>query len=126
MRCVVLHPHIHPVGGDDRVAPCAGNVVVHHSHNGLGTFDGGEGGIHGGTERDVAVPIHRRDLNHSHVAGEYLLSIKCLSLTKEDGNIVGPASLHIFAHIGTHEERLGEEHAVETFLSVGALPSVWR
>ena len=75
----------------------------------------------GGAERDVAVPIHRRDLNHSHVAWEYLLSIKCLSLTKEDGNIVGPASLHIFAHIGTHEERLGEEHAVETFLSVGGV-----
>ena len=119
-RGVVFHEEVDHAGGNHGVAPGAGNVLIDHGDDRFGAFDGGEGGIDRSTQRHIAVLVHGRDLDHSHVAGQHAAAIELLRLAQEDRNVVGPAGLHVLADVAAHEEGLVEEGALEALFRVGS------
>ena len=101
------------------IAEGARNVLVDYCNDKLGTLHCGQSGIDRRTERHIAELVGRANLNHRHVAFDVTLAVKFRSLAEEHGDIVGQAFLDAFAHIGTHEEGIVLENALEFRVDVG-------
>lgn len=117
-RSVVLDELVNHGHRDDGVSPCSRNISVHYCDDGLRTLDGGKSGIHRSAERNVAVLVHRRYLNHGDVARKDTAAVELLCLAQKDWNVVGPTCLHVFADIAAYKESLMEESALKTLFGV--------
>ena len=117
---VALHEGVDHRQGDDGVTPCAGYVLVDHCDDVLCAFDGGQGGVHGGTHGYVTVLVGEGYLDHGHVAGQYAAAVESLGLAQEDGDVVGIAGLYALAHIAAYEECLMEEDSLILGVGVGS------
>ena len=53
-----------------QVAIGIGNVRVHHCDGAAGRFHGGDGAVHRGAQRNVAVFVRQGNLHHGHVAAK--------------------------------------------------------
>ena len=119
-RGVVLHEKVDLRGMDHGVAERTGHVLVHHGDHMLGGLHGGERRIDRRAERDVAVFVGRRHLDHRHVARHGSAAVETLRFAQEDGNVVRIAALRNFADIAAHEERVELEDPFEFGCGIGS------
>ena len=77
-------------------------MLVDHCDDVLCAFDGGQGGVHGGTHGYVTVLVGEGYLDHGHVAGQYAAAVESLGLAQEDGDVVGIAGLYALEVVDPH------------------------
>ena len=95
---------------------------IHHRHLHARHFEGGEGAIDRGAQRDHSLVVRQRHLHHGHVAGQGTRTIHPLRLVEVRGQVIRVAGVPVGPHIRTHEEALVEEHARVLGAAVGGIP----
>ena len=121
-RGIVLYEEVDFRRVDHCVAERTGNVLVHHCDHRTSRFHGCQGRIDRGAERNVAVFVGRRYLDHRYVARYRAAAIELLGFAQKDGNVVRIAALRHFAHVPAHEERVELEDAFELRIGIGSRP----
>ena len=110
-RVVPFYENVYHRKRDDGIAPCARYVRVHDGYYGTCALDCRKGGVHGGSEGNVAVFVRLRYLYHGHIDRKCPAAVQLLGLAEEYRNIVGVTCLYAFPYVPAYEKGLVEESA---------------
>ena len=87
-------------------------MLVYNSNYCLCTLYGRQCRVYRRTQRNKAMFVWRRNLNHRHIARQCAASVEFLCLAQKDGDVVCISGLYVFPYVPSYKESLVEKYSL--------------